>query len=195
MKAVLHIPYSYGDPNEGFQYNDRDISLKEYTQMVLEDYNEHKDGILSTFAMSFGDNMARNNFTKEKYKYKQQDYYFDDTEVNLYDKNKNDIKIDELISYFQTEKPFIIIINMYKIGQNEDLETDIKNWAGESIKINKSNKLTKIEKLKGLSKKDLKITFTNEKSNAILKNCKMIDYINNRTFAFLVEKIEFYVNS
>lgn len=189
---TLSVPYSYGDPNKGFKYEGA-ISKEEYANLMVNTYEKYKDGVYYTFNRRFGDNIAINSFKKEKRKFFQQEYYFEKTKVNIYNGKGADMTIDELIHYFQTEEPFVIIINMYRLGDeaNVDLESDMKAWANESVKINESEELTPIEKIQGLSKKNLKLSFDDAKSNAVLENCKMIDYINNRKFAFLCERITF----
>lgn len=193
MKGIIYIPYSNGDPNEGFRYDKPEISKEQYSRMLIDTYNKYKDGVWDMYTTRLGYNMSRNNYEKEYVKYKQQDYYYANTPVVIKSINGGEITIDELIHYFQTEEPFIVIINMPYLGseENADLASDIKGWCRECKRITESGKFSNAEQIAYLSKKTMKVRFDESKSSAVLRNCKMIQVVNNRTFAFIVEKIVF----
>ena len=194
MRAVLYVPYSNGDARNGFKY-DKEISQKEYANAMVEYYNQHKDGIDSVFmSKGLGRNIAVNPFRKEKVKYNQQTFYYQPVEAKVFDIDGKDEKIDELIQFYKTGEQFIVIIallNLSSADETGELESDVKAWTRESIKINKTNKMTEDEKIKSLSKKSLKLKFKDSKSSAILKNCKMIEVYSRNKFALLVESIDF----
>ena len=186
MRAVLYVPYSNGDARNGFKY-DKEISQKEYANAMVEYYNQHKDGIDSVFmSKGLGRNIAVNPFRKEKVKYNQQTFYYQPVEAKVFDIDGKDEKIDELIQFYKTGEQFIVIIALLNLSSG-----DVKAWTRESIKINKTNKMTEDEKIKSLSKKSLKLKFKDSKSSAILKNCKMIEVYSRNKFALLVESIDF----
>ena len=194
MRAVLYVPYSNGDARNGFKY-DKEISQKEYANAMVEYYNQHKDGIDSVFmSKGLGRNIAVNPFRKEKVKYNQQTFYYQPVEAKVFDIDGKDEKIDELIQFYKTGEQFIVIIallNLSSADETGELESDVKAWTRESIKINRTNKMTEDEKIKSLSKKSLKLKFKDSKSSAILKNCKMIEVYSRNKFALLVESIDF----
>ena len=194
MRAVLYVPYSNGDARNGFKY-DKEISQKEYANAMVEYYNQHKDSIDSVFmSKGLGRNIAVNPFRKEKVKYNQQTFYYQPVEAKVFDIDGKDEKIDELIQFYKTGEQFIVIIallNLSSADESGELESDIKAWTRESVKINKTNKMTEDEKIKSLSKKSLKLKFKDSKSSAILKNCKMIEVYSRNKFALLVESIDF----
>jgi hypothetical protein len=194
MRAVLYVPYSNGDARNGFKY-DKEISQKEYANAMVEYYNQHKDGIDSVFmSKGLGRNIAVNPFRKEKLKYNQQTFYYQPVEAKVFDIDGKDEKIDELIQFYKTGEQFIVIIallNLSSADETGELESDVKAWTRESVKINKTNKMTEDEKIKSLSKKSLKLKFKDSKSSAILKNCKMIEVYSRNKFALLVESIDF----
>jgi len=194
MRAVLYVPYSNGDARNGFKY-DKEISQKEYANAMVEYYNQHKDGIDSVFmSKGLGRNIAVNPFRKEKVKYNQQTFYYQPVEAKVFDIDGKDEKIDELIQFYKTCEQFIVIIallNLSSADESGELESDIKAWTRESVKINRTNKMTEDEKIKSLSKKSLKLKFKDSKSSAILKNCKMIEVYSRNKFALLVESIDF----
>lgn len=194
MRAVLYVPYSNGDARNGFKY-DKEISQKEYANAMVEYYNQHKDGIDSVFmSKGLGRNIAVNPFRKEKVKYNQQTFYYQPVEAKVFDIDGKDEKIDELIQFYKTGEQFIVIIallNLSSADETGELESDVKAWTRESVKINKTNKMTEDEKIKSLSKKSLKLKFKDSKSSAILKNCKMVEVYSRNKFALLVESIDF----
>ena len=75
--------------------------------------------------------------------------------------------------------------------KNEELEPEIKAWKRETRKINLAPDLTDEQRVAGYTKRDLKLKFKDSASSALLKNTKMVDIVNNHTFAFLVEEIIF----
>lgn len=194
MRAVLYVPYSNGDARNGFKY-DRQISQKEYATAMVDYYNQHKDGIDSVFqSKGLGRNIAVNPFRKEKVKYNQQTFYYQPVEAKVFDIDGKDEKIDELIQFYKTGEQFIIIItllNLSSADESGELESDVKAWTSESIKINRTNRMSEDEKIKSLSKKSLKLKFKDSKSSAILKNCKMVEVYSRNKFALLVESIDF----
>jgi hypothetical protein len=144
-----------------------------------------------------GTNISSYNFEKENNVYTQQKYYFDESKVDIYNAGNGEMTIDELIHYYQTGEPFIIIINMYGMvrdpedGGDPELETSMKGLYSEALKILRCPKFSDAEKIQYQSKKSLKLKFDKAQSSAILQNCKMIDVKNKTTFVFLVEKIVF----
>lgn len=191
---TLLVPYSNGDAIKGFQYEGGDITEQQYSRMMVDTYNKYKNGVWDTYIERAGMNMAINNYEKEIVHYAQQQYYFDETKVDIFNAGYCEITIDELIRYYQNRNPFILIIDMYKMSENPDLETDMKSWLRECVKIKNNPHFSDAEKIQYSSKKNLKIKFDDAKSQAILQNCKMMDYKNQHTFVFIVEKIIFVTN-
>ena len=188
---TMMVPYSNGDAEKGFKYDGAEITQQQYSRMMIDTFNKYKNGVWDTYVEQFGNNMAINNYEKEIVHYAQQQYYFDETKVDIFNAVGGEITIDELIAYYQKRNPFILIVDMYRMSENPDLETDMKSWLRECVKIKNNPHFSDAEKIQYSSKKNLKIKFDDAKSQAILQNCKMMDYKNNHTFVFIVEKIIF----
>lgn len=47
------------------------------------------------------------------------------------------------------------------------------------------------DRLRGFSKRDFRLEFPGSTHNALLKDTKMVDIVNNHTFMFLVDQIIF----
>ena len=186
MRATLYVPYSNGDPVRGFS-TERDFTREQYAGMMIKDYESHRDGVDVTFSERFGSNLAYNPFVKERRNYGKQDYYFAEVECQVYDIDNKDASIDELLSYKRTGEPFVVILALLNLSSDPDLETDVSVWERECVKVNGSNRMTEDEKLKCLSKKDLKLKFKDSKYVSILRGCKMIDVFYRNKFAVLVE--------
>lgn len=206
MFCTLYVPYSIGDPEKGFKYNGgEEISDRKYTQLVINDYNTYKDsvGIMLNNAYYAGNNsfmygLSNNNFTKRnfmiqynKHGYVQQEYEFYTCKCKLFNMDKKDENIDALLKYYRNNEQFIEILEMQNLSQNPDLETEFKMWIKESTHINTSTRLSDEEKIYNLPKKDLKITFDNSMSSAILKECKIIEVYSASSYAILINKIYF----
>lgn len=193
MVANIHIPYGFGDCVNGFRY-DGQISEKEYARKMVEEYNKHKDGIDDMMISSFRHNIARNHFQKENNKYKQQEQEFGELLCYVDDKTYSDMKMEELLRYFENDESFVMVIRLYNVKQlinDQDLYYDIKSWQKETVGIDRLPHLDDVTKFKSLSKKDLKLTFGDSKMAAILKDCKMVNVYSNTKFALWVSKIIF----
>lgn len=193
MIADLHIPYGFGDCVNGFKY-DGEITDIEYARQMIKDYNFHKIGVDDMMTTSFTRNIARNNYQKEHNKYKQQEQEFGEIKCYVDDKDFSDMKIETLLDYFEKKNNFIIIIRIHNkktLTDNPDIETDLKAWQKECVKIDKIPNLDTASKFKSLSKKDLKLTFGDSKMAAILKDCKMVNVYTNMKFALWVNRIIF----
>ena len=103
--------------------------------------------------------------------------------------------LEKLLEYYDMNKGFVIVVriaNKRDLIDNPDIETDLKSWQTESVKIDRIKSMSSIDKFKSLSKKDLKLTFSEDsKMAAILKGCKMVNVYNNTKFALWVDKIIF----
>lgn len=193
MEATLLIPYTYSDPDHDFDF-DREVSMKEYNDKMVSTYRKYRP-IIDRNIHRLGTNLAINNEgEKEKNHYRQQNTYFSETKAKICDMNNREISIDQLIEYYQSGEMFIIDLQLPVYDQNEELEPEINSWIIETMKINKSPQLTDEEKVAGYTKRDMKLKFKDSNSSALLRNTKLVDVVNNHTFAFLVEQIIFLTN-
>lgn len=191
MKATLYVPYSNGDCVNGFQSDRGEIPAQQYAKLVVDEHYKFRDGIDSTVRARYSQNMSINTFEKIKNKYKQQTFYYNDCPCHVYNIEEQDATIDELIRYFQTKEQFILILALQNMKENPDLETDMKMWTRESMKITRAPQLTEEEKILNLPKKDFKIKFIDAKSCAILKECKLLEMRGQHVYAIVVNNIIF----
>ncbi len=189
--VTVMVPYSNGDAVNGFRYSGGDISEQQYSRMIVDTYNKYKNGVWDTYVERMGMNMSINNYEKEIVHYAQQQYYYDRTKVDLFNAQGLEMTIDELIKYYQFGNPFILIVDMYRLSEDPELESDMKVWLRECHRIKNNPSFSDAERIQYSSKKTMKITFDDAKSQAILQNCKMMDYHNKHKFVFIVEKIIF----
>ena len=193
MIATLHIPYGFGDCVNGFKY-DGVITDKEYVRRMTKEYDDHKYGIDEMMRTRSGKNMAINPFQKENNKYTQQKQSFGELTVYVDDKTFNGMKMENLLQHFEKDESFVAVIRLHNVKElkyNEDLQTDLKAWQTETLKIDRLTGLDNVTKFKSMSKKDLKLTFDGTEMAAILKDCKMVNVYSNTKFALWVGKIIF----
>lgn len=193
MEATLLVPYSYSDPSVDFDY-EREITMEEYNENMISTYRKYKPIIDRNIrsVSDIGRNLAINNEgAKERQNYRQQNVYMSETKAIVCDMNNRRISIDTLIEYYKRKEMFIIDLQLPIYDQNEELEPEINSWIIETMKINNCEELDDSDRLRGYTKRDLKLVFEGSKSSAILRNTKMVDVVNNHTFAFLVEQIVF----
>lgn len=193
MKAKIYIPYANGDCIRGFRY-DKHITREQYAKMQLDEYNSHKDGIDFMVDARFGNNMAINHFKKEKRNYTQQSYQYHECQGNVFNVDGDDMTLAEIDDLYRKKQQFVMIVRLNKkqLKDNPDLETDVNMWIRESKKIKNCRRLTDEEALIHLPKKDFKIYIEEDKSTAVLKECKLLDnFGTNISLALLVDKIVF----
>jgi hypothetical protein len=160
MIATLHVPYGFGDCVNGFKY-DGVITDVEYVRRMTKEYDSHKWGIDEMMTTRSGKNMAINPFQKENNKYKQQTPSFGELTVYVDDKEYNPMKMETLLKYFESDKSFVAVIrlgNVRQLRDDIDLQTDLKSWQTETVKIDRLPDLDNVSKFKSMSKKDLKLT-------------------------------------
>lgn len=193
MEATLLVPYSYSDPDHDFDY-EREVSIEEYNESMVSTYRKYKP-IIDRNMHRLGTNLAINNEgEKERNQYRRQNVYMSETKAKICDMHNHEISIDQLIGYYKSGEMFIVDLQLPIYDQNEELEPEINSWIIETMKINKTVELTDEERLAGYTKRDMKLKFKDSNSSALLRNTKMVDVVNNHTFAFLVEQITFLTN-
>ncbi|MEE3491236.1 MAG: hypothetical protein VZR10_10220 [Methanobrevibacter sp.] len=207
MEAILKVPYNYSDPDHDFDCSEEfvfDGSMesvikwkemkKEYQKKMVDTYKKYRP-VIDRNIHRMGHNLAINNEgEKEKTNFRQQNVYFADTKAIVRDMDNKEIYIDDLIGFYKSGEMFIIDLQLPIYEKNEELEPEIKSWIRETSKINNCTEMTDEEKVSGFTKRDLKLEFPGNKTSALLKDTKMVDIVNNHTFAFLVSEIIFLKN-
>jgi hypothetical protein len=207
MEAILKVPYNYSDPDHDFDCSDEFVfdgsaesvnqwkKMKyEYQKKMVDTYKKYRP-VIDRNIHRMGQNLAINNEgEKEKTNFRQQNVYFADTKAIVRDIDNKEIYIDDLIAFYKSGEMFIIDLQLPIYEKNEELEPEIKSWIRETNKINKCVEMTDEEKVSGFTKRDLKLEFPGNKTSALLKDTKMVDIVNNHTFAFLVSEIIFLKN-
>lgn len=208
MEAILKIPYSYSDPNHDFDHSQEfafdgsdecmqqwEKMKQEYETKMVNTYKKYKQ-VIDRNIHRLGQNIAINNEgEKENNHFQQTRTYITETIAKIHDMYNQPISIDTLIDYYKNGDMFILDIQLPVYEHNDILESEVKSWIKETLKINREPMFTDEERLMGYTARDFKLEFPNSKSSAILQNTKMLDIVNNHTFAFLVEKIIFLKNN
>lgn len=196
MIATLHIPYGYGDCVGGFEYG-KEIDQATYIKQLIDDYNSHKGGVDQMMTTRFSRNISINPFQKEKRTYRQQKQSQFLVDCYFYNKDFEPLKIEDLLKFYQSDKSFVIVVqfkDIRDVKKEPDVESDLKMWMSETLKIERTDMLTDVEKFKSFSKKDLKISFVESKMSAVLLDTKMVSVYSGNKFALWVNKIRFTNN-
>lgn len=206
MKVTLYIPFANGDAVNGFKYEGEELTARKYVKMEETEYYGHKDGVDQMVVTSFGNNMAYNPFQKRKVNVKNQSYAFHKCEGNVRNINGSEVNTTQLDRLWASKEQFALYVylNEKEFIMKPDLETDLKMWIKDSLKILNTTKLDEVEKMKHLPKKDFKIDFDDNKSHAVLKNCKFVKLLSSirkangepmiTSFAIIIERIIFTKN-
>lgn len=194
MKGTLFIPYANSSCVHGFKYNG-ELSAEQYVRMETKEYNDHKHGVDTMMLTRYGDNMAYNNYDKRKFNYTKQQYeYFKCNCVVLNDEGRPQ-SISDLEQYAKTQEQFVLILNLNEkdIIKDGDIDTEIKKWISDSQKVSNCKKLSDVEVMYHLPKKDFSL-ITEDKKTFILKDCKFLKIMSSvsyNVFAIIVSKIIF----
>lgn len=194
MKGTLFIPYANSSCVRGFKYNG-ELTTEQYVRMETKEYNEHKHGVDTMMLTRYGDNMAYNNYDKRKFNYTKQQYeYFKCNCVVLNDEGRPQ-SMSDLEQYAKTQEQFVLILNLNEkdIIKEGDIDTEIKKWISDSQKVSNCKKLSDVEVMYHLPKKDFRLR-TEDKKTFILKDCKFLKIMSSvsyNVFAIIVSKIIF----
>lgn len=194
MKGTLFIPYANSSCVRGFKYNG-ELTTEQYVRMETKEYNDHKHGVDTMMLTRYGNNMAYNNYDKRKFNYTKQQYeYFKCNCVVLNDEGRPQ-SISDLERYAKTQEQFVLILNLNEkdIIKEGDIDTEIKKWISDSQKVSNCKKLSDVEVMYHLPKKDFRLR-TEDKKTFILKDCKFLKIMSSvsyNVFAIIVSKIIF----
>ena len=194
MKGTLFIPYANSSCVRGFKYNG-ELTTEQYVRMETKEYNDHKHGVDTMMLTRYGNNMAYNNYDKRKFNYTKQQYeYFKCNCVVLNDEGRPQ-SISDLEQYAKTQEQFVLILNLNEkdIIKEGDIDTEIKKWISDSQKVSNCKKLSDVEVMYHLPKKDFRLR-TDDKKTFILKDCKFLKIMSSvsyNVFAIIVSKIIF----
>ena len=194
MKGTLFIPYANSSCVRGFKYNG-ELTTEQYVRMETKEYNDHKHGVDTMMLTRYGNNMAYNNYDKRKFNYTKQQYeYFKCNCVVLNDEGKPQ-SMSDLERYAKTQEQFVLILNLNEkdIIKEGDIDTEIKKWISDSQKVSNCEKLSDVEVMYHLPKKDFRLR-TEDKKTFILKDCKFLKIMSSvsyNVFAIIVSKIIF----
>lgn len=194
MKGTLFIPYANSSCVRGFKYNG-ELTTEQYVRMETKEYNDHKHGVDTMMLTRYGNNMAYNNYDKRKFNYTKQQYeYFKCNCVVLNDEGKPQ-SMSDLERYAKTQEQFVLILNLNEkdIIEEGDIDTEIKKWISDSQKVSNCKKLSDVEVMYHLPKKDFRLR-TEDKKTFILKDCKFLKIMSSvsyNVFAIIVSKIIF----
>ena len=194
MKGTLFIPYANSSCVRGFKYNG-ELTTEQYVRMETKEYNDHKHGVDTMMLTRYGNNMAYNNYDKRKFNYTKQQYeYFKCNCVVLNDEGRPQ-SMSDLERYAKTQEQFVLILNLNEkdIIKEGDIDTEIKKWISNSQKVSNCKKLSDVEVMYHLPKKDFRLR-TEDKKTFILKDCKFLKIMSSvsyNVFAIIVSKIIF----
>lgn len=195
MKGIIYIPYANGNCVTGFKY-DKPLSIKDYVAMETKEYQDHYQGVDDMMYERYGSNMSINRFQKRRFKYQKQIFDFHKCDCNVLDVDGRQETMQQLERYAKTEEQFVLILNLNEkmLKGDADLETDLKMWFDESIKVKNCGRLTEEEVMFHLPKKDFKLQIPGVSSMAVLKDCKFLDFMSSsyiNAFAIIINKIVF----
>ena len=203
MEVTLYMPYY--DYNDGaFDVNSDYYSDEEYIKAVSSEYNKNKDIVYNSM-------MNYNNGTGsliggdgQTYKFgsvtsqKEDKIAYSSCKGIVYDENGNDDNVDNLITHFVDQKPFIEMFEFDDTSGEEEFIAEVSLWVKEHNAINK------YKDFKGKEwawlkepKRNVKMHFVNKAGEdlyAILENCKIMDIVDDNSMIVFIEKLSLIDN-
>lgn len=198
MEVTLYMPYY--DYNDGaFDVNSNYYDDNEYIEAVSKEYNKNKDiiynavydrengggGLIGSDGQTykFGSNTAQ----------KEEKVAYSSCKGIVYDENGNDDTVDNLITHFVNQKPFIEMLEFDDNTSEEEFIAEVSLWVKEHNAINKY-KDYKGEEWTWLKepKRNVKMHFVNKAGEdiyAILENCKIMDIVDGNSMIIFIEKL------
>ena len=194
MKGTLFIPYANSSCVRGFKYNG-ELTTEQYVRMETKEYNDHKHGVDTMMLTRYGNNMAYNNYDKRKFNYTKQQYEYFKCNCVVLNGEGRPQSMSDLERYAKTQEQFVLILNLNEkdIIKEGDIDTEIKKWISDSQKVSNCKKLSDVEVMYHLPKKDFRLR-TDDKKTFILKDCKFLKIMSSvsyNVFAIIVSKIIF----
>lgn len=196
MKGIIYVPYANGNCVTGFEY-DKPLSAREYVRIETREYDDHYRGVDTMMRERYGENMSINMYKKRRFNCDKQDYAFHECDCNVFNIDGNNLSMEEIQMHLKNKDQFVLILNLNQkqFKENYDMVTDLNMWFNESIKVGNASKngkrLSDIEVMKHLPKKDLKLKLNECNLTLLLRNCKFLKFRGSKTsFAIIVGRIE-----
>jgi hypothetical protein len=178
-----------------FEYTGRELTNDEYGNMEYEHF-KRTDRQVGRFV----DNMARgiSNFNPYDRRMtdvkdaEHPDIYYNDEEiqVKISDSDRKDMDEDRMMSFVDTGKMFILILDMNPDTVSEDAESELRLWMDDSGKVINDSRLPDDVKIKSLPVRDYEILAGGKWIKVM--NCKMVQKYTEKNhplkFAIIVEK-------
>lgn len=203
MEVTLYMPY-YDYNDSAFDVNNDYYSDEEYIKAVSSEYNKNKDIVYNSM-------MNYNNGTGsliggdgQTYKFgsdtsqKDDKIAYSSCKGIVYDENGNDDNVDNLITHFVDQKPFIEMLEFDDTSSEEEFISEISLWVKEHNAINKYKDF-KGEEWAWIKepKRNVKMHFVNKAGEdlyAILENCKIMDIVDDNSMIVFIEKLRLIDN-
>ena len=200
MEAHIYLPYeayddSFFDVGDGYYANAND-----YINAVSEEYNRNKDAVFeSMVGLKNGSPGALIGSDGQMYKFGEKTSQSEEkvayTECFgvLYNADGNMETVDNIITHFAKQEMFMEMISLDLDRAEEEFETELSLWVGEYNSINKYL-LQKGEEwvLANEPKRTLRMRFlnnANEELFAELRDCRILDVVDNGTYIIHINKI------
>lgn len=198
MEVTLYMPY-YDYNDSAFDVSSDYYSEEEYIKAVSSEYNKNKDIVYNSM-------MNYNNGTRsliggdgQTYKFgsdtsqKEDKIAYSSCKGIVYDENGNDDNVDNLITHFVDQKPFIEMFEFDDTSGEEEFIAEVSLWVKEHNAINKYKDF-KGEEWAWIKepKRNVKMHFVNKAGEdlyAILENCKIMDIVDDNSMIVFIEKL------
>lgn len=120
-------------------------------------------------------------------------YDFYDAEAFITDSKKVDVGADYFNKHLEKGDMFILIININPNSMDEDTESELRFWVGDSKGIHSDKSLDNKTKLLSLPPRNLEIDLGNDNWKTLV-NCKILQDFSDKkypyNFAAIIEKIK-----
>jgi len=179
MKCTLFLPY-YG-------FNDADSNL--------DDFYKDSDAYIQAL-----NNYSMTETQMMETKSKQDDVQYAKCECTLYDSDNNEMTVDKLVSYYDSNKLIMLMVELDLDTEEEEFDSELNGWVNEHKRLDMADIMKTLDEGERFAiepKRDVKLTFNNlanKETYCTLVNTMLFEKIDSVHYVFIVDKIIFTKN-
>ena len=201
MKAKIYLQYSdYGDGtfavDENY-YNDG----KSYIDAITEDYNKNKDIVTNSILdMLEGSGGLYSGTDGNTYSFaaqapqKEEKYAYSKCDGVIFNENGEDESVDSIVTNMASRKQTVYMISLDRDTSDEEFEEELSLWVNEHNGIN-AYRVQMGDEWAWANEpfRDVFVSFRNKMGEIVkmgLKNCRILDIVDNSSYILYIENIE-----
>lgn len=166
------------------------ISNEEYGDMVYNQYKQN-DRAIEAYTRGYRPLVGPYDVDSNRLQYNDLTFENIECEAQIMDVKKQEINDDWLRTYVSNGKMSLLIVNINPSDIEPNLESEIRFWMDDSIRLLTDDELDDTTKLKYLPTRSFKIR--TDEGEYTIDNCKIVENRSDENFPYcfviIIEKI------